>query len=137
MMEAALNTLPSWAAAGGGAGAGFFLLKFILEWIGGRVDKREEANTASAARLDAATYKLIETLEKRMEDLTTRLDLVENELVHCRAQHAQCEAELTRLRAAVQGLGDARQQAANIVAAEKAMDRTVAAIVHKAGEAAK
>lgn len=130
-MDASLHSLGNWAAAGGSAGAGFLLLKLLIEKVFSRIDKREAATIASAERLDAATYKLIESLEKRMTDLTARLDLVENELVHCRAQHAACETELARLKAIVQGLGDAKQQAANIVAAERLQDRSVARVVEK------
>jgi septal ring factor EnvC (AmiA/AmiB activator) len=118
-----LATLPSWAAAGGGVGAGFFFAKYALEWLGGRLDKREAAVAARDERLDVSTQKLIGTLEERMSNLTARLDRVEEELINCRAQHAQCEAELTRLRATVQGLGDAKQHAQSIIAAERLIDR--------------
>lgn len=134
-MEFSLSALGNWAMAGGSAGAGYLLLKLLIEKIFNRIDQREAAAAATSERLDEATYKLIKTLEDRMEALTHRLDHVEGELVHCRAQHAQCEAELSRLRAVVQGLGDAKQQAANIIAAERLQDRSVARITEQAKDA--
>lgn len=134
-VETMLEALPATAAAGAGAGGGFFLIKFLFEWAGGRLDKREAAAVASSERLDTATYKLIEKLEERMNALTARLDQVEHELTECRAQHAICEAELAKLRAVIQGFGDARNQAAAAVAADRLQDRSVAKIVHKLGDA--
>jgi hypothetical protein len=124
----ALEAIPTWIGGGAGAGAGFFALKWIFEWAGGRVDKREAAAVANAERLDSATQVLIQNLEDRMNSLTDRLDHVETELANCRTQHAQCESELGRLRAIVQGMGESRQQAAVIVAGERVIDRGVAAI---------
>lgn len=134
-METSLHSLGNWAMAGGSAGAGFLLLKLLIEKVFTRLDNREAAAVATSARLDQATYKLIEKLEERMNALTARLDQVEHELTECRTQHAQCEAELSKLRAIVQGFGDAKQQAANIVAADRLQDRTVARIVEKTKDA--
>ena len=123
-----VEAIPAMTGAGIGLGGGFFIVKFLFEWAGGRVDKREAASIATAERLDAATYKLIQTLEGRLNEQDARLNRVEGELIQCRAQHAQCELELGRLRAIVQGLGDVRQTAATIVAAERVVDRAVAKI---------
>lgn len=129
-----LQSLPGWLGLGAGGGASFFTLKWFVEWLGGRVDKREATLSAGVERLDTATQVLIKNMQTRMDDLTSRLSTVEHELAECRTQHAEAAAEVMSLRAMVQGLGDARQQAASIVAAERSIDRTVAAIV-KAGEA--
>ncbi len=122
-MDGILTALPNWIAGGGAAGGGYFIVLKFFEWVGGRVDKREAAVEASAVRLDTAMHKLLKNLEDRMQALTERLDTVEHELTECRAQHAQCEAELHRLKGIVQGLGDAKQQAQNIIAAERIADR--------------
>lgn len=124
----------NWAAAGGSAGAAVVIFKLLLDFISGRMDKTTEANVASAKRLDDATFKLIQNLEKRLDDLTDRLGRVEGELIECRAQHALCETELGKLRAILQGSGDVRQQAQNIVAADRLQDRAVAKIVGKVTE---
>lgn len=134
MISDLANSLPNWAAAGGGAGATLFALKLLFDFISGRLDKREAASLASAQRLDAATYKLIENLEKRLDALTERLAKVEGELIECRAQHAQCERELARLQAIVQGFGDAKQVAQTALSADRVMDRNVAKIVGKVTE---
>lgn len=128
-------TIPDWLTAGAGAGAGgamtVYLLKIILEWISGRVDKREAAVEASFDRLDKGTDKLIQRMQEQLQSLTTRLERVEAELVHCRDERARDQEELARLRGLVHGMGEAREQAAVIVAAERAGD----AIAKKIGGA--
>ncbi len=109
--------------AGAGAGGGYFVVLKFFEWLGGRVDKREAAVEASSIRLDTAMHKLLKNLEDRMQALTGRLDVVEHELTECRAQHAKCEAELSRLRGMMQGFGDVKQQAQVYIAAERLADR--------------
>lgn len=123
-----------WVGIGAGGGASFFTLKWFIDWLGGRVDKREATLDAGVQRLDLATQRLIENLQKRLDDVTDRMSIVEHELAECRSQHSEARAEVMQLRAMVQGFGDARQQAANIVAAERGIDRAVAAIMDKAGE---
>lgn len=116
-------TILNWATAGGTGGLVLFGLIKLLDFISGRMDKQGEANLASAKRLDEATYKLIETLEKRLDELADRLGRVEGELIECRASHAQCETELTRLKAIMQGWGDAKDHAQAIIAAQRLVDR--------------
>lgn len=100
------------AALGGGAGGGFFIVKWFVEMIAGRLDKRE-------ARLDAGADKLIGALEKRIETLTVRLDAVEHLLADCQRMHSKSEAEVLRLTALVEAQGEIRQRAAAVVAADR------------------
>lgn len=97
---------------GGGAGGGFFAVKWFAEWISGRLDKRE-------ARLDDTSAKLIAGLEKRIETLTDRLDAVEKMLAECQKMHAKSEAEVLKLRAIVDGKGEIAQRAQQVVAADR------------------
>lgn len=106
-----LSNVPAWASFGVGAGGGFVAFKFFLEWIAGRMDKRSDA-------IDAGTQRLIDGLEKRLTAVTERLDLVEKELADCKRRHAESEAEVLRLKAIMQGQGDARQHAQLIVSNE-------------------
>ena len=100
------------AALGGGAGGGFFIVKWFVEMIAGRLDKRE-------ARLDAGADKLIGALEKRIETLTQRLDAVEHLLADCQRLHSKSEAEVMRLTAIVEAQGEIRQRAQQVVAADR------------------
>jgi len=88
------------------------MIKWLAEFVGGRMDRRSD-------RLDASTDKIIKLLEARVDQLTTRLDLVEAELVDCQRKHAESEAEVMRLKAVMQGYGDARDAAQRIVAVER------------------
>lgn len=87
-----LDILGNTVGAGAGAGGGFFALKWITEYIGGRMDKR-------AAALDAGTQRLIEQLEARTNKLAERLDKVERELAECQAKHSLSEAKAVKLEA--------------------------------------
>jgi hypothetical protein len=100
------------AALGGSAGGGFFIVKWFVEWIAGRLDKRE-------ARLDAGADKLIDALEKRIETLTSRLDAVEHMLADCQRMHSKSEAEVLRLTALVEAQGEIRQRAAGVIALDR------------------
>lgn len=115
-----LGTIAAWGTGGLSAGAGFYLFRWFLEWFGGRVDKREEVVAASAARNDAATKQIIDTLQGQVREMRAEVDRIWSQLAECRDQHARAEAEVMQLRAMVQGYGDARQDAARIVAADRA-----------------
>lgn len=106
------------AALGGSAGGGFFIVKWFVEWIAGRLDKRE-------ARLDAGADKLIGALEKRIETLTSRLDAVEHMLADCQRMHSKSEAEVLRLTALVEAQGEIRQRAAGVVALDRLEQQAV------------
>lgn len=105
-------SLPGWLGASGVAGVGFAFTKWFLEWVGGRMDKR-------AAALDAGTQRLIEGLEKRLDSVTERLNVVERDLADCKLKHADAEAEVMRLQAMMQGYGDARQRVQTELSAGK------------------
>lgn len=113
-----MNTTPyiehvaAFAGAGGGAGIGFFAIKWFAEWFSGRSDKRE-------ARLDATSDKLNDLLERRIETLTDRLDTIESLLADCQRMHAKSEADVMRLTAIVEAQGEIRQRAAGVVALDR------------------
>jgi uncharacterized protein YPO0396 len=60
-------------------------------------------------RIDAGTQRLIQNLEKRLDAVTERLDQAEDDLAECKRLHAASDAEVMRLKATLQGYGDARQ----------------------------
>lgn len=92
------NSLMEVAASATGVGvsggAGFFALKWLVEYFGGRMDKR-------AAALDAGTQRLMERLEARVDELTKRVTTVEKELADCQSKHAESEAKAARLEALI------------------------------------
>jgi hypothetical protein len=110
------ETAASWGASGFGAGLGFFFVRWLAIFIAGRWDKKE-------AHLDAATKLLIEQLQVQVKSLIERLTYIERDLAECKRMHAQSEADRLRLEAMLQGIGDARQHAALIVADEKRKDK--------------
>lgn len=107
------NWLPGWLGAGAAAGGSFGVIKWVLEFVAGRIDKR-------TAALDADTRFVIDNLKSEVTRLSQRVDAVEEDLVECTRKHAAAEARALHLEAILQGLGDARQTAALIVASEKA-----------------
>lgn len=127
------NGILGWFASlvGGGAslGAGFYFIRWLVGLVFGRVDKREAAVDAGFDRLDKGTDKLITRMQEEIESLAGRLTKVEAELEHCREERIRDQEELARLRGLVQGMGEARESASLIIAAERAGD----AIVRKIG----
>lgn len=111
------STATEWGSAGIGAGFGFFLVRWMAVFAAGRWDKKE-------AHLDAATQLLIRQLQEQVSGLLERLSAIESDLAACKRLHAESEAQRLRLEGLMQGLGDARQQAALIVASEKAKDKS-------------
>ncbi|RIV79588.1 hypothetical protein [Pelagerythrobacter aerophilus] len=108
---------------GAGGGVGFFFVKWLFEFFGGRMDKQ-------ADRLDAGTNLLITQLQgqvtallEREKHREERLRVVEDELAECKRRHAESDAEVHRLKAIMQGRGEMRERAAVIVAAEKLEER--------------
>lgn len=117
-MIALAQGIGAFAAMGVGGGGGFFAVKWFVEWMSGRMDKRE-------ARIDGGTDKLIEALERRVEALTARLDQVETDLADCKRKHAESDAEVLRLKAIIDGKGEIAQRAQAIVAADRAEVRQI------------
>jgi hypothetical protein len=117
-------------AGGFSLGVGLAFCRWLLIFAAGRQDKRE-------AQIDEATQRLISGLERRLDEETKsrkaegeRRDKVEEELRgelgevkkaldECQRQHADARRELMELKGLTKGLGDAKQHAALIVAAEK------------------
>lgn len=89
-----LEVAASATGVGVSGGAGFFALKWVFEYFGGRMDKR-------AAALDAGTDRLLARLEKRVDELTKRVQTVEKELADCQSKHAESEAKAARLEALI------------------------------------
>lgn len=89
-----VDNVASASAVSVSGGAGFFALKWLVEYFGGRMDKR-------AAALDAGTQRLMERLEARVDELTKRVTTVEKELADCQTKHAESEAKAARLEALI------------------------------------
>jgi septal ring factor EnvC (AmiA/AmiB activator) len=113
------SDLANWIGGGTGVGLGIMLARAVargIAWLAtfitGRQDKRQ-------AQLDALTQELIETLRTEIRDVREELREVKTSLRECERKHAESEAKVLKLEATLAGLGDARQHAALIVAAEK------------------
>jgi hypothetical protein len=111
VLENILEALPTYFAVGAGGGGGFMAVKWLLEWVAGRLDKRE-------AVIDAATQNLIKGLETRLAGTEKRLTEVEDQLRSCQRQHAESEAKVLKLEALLQGQGEIKQLASAFVAAD-------------------
>jgi chromosome segregation ATPase len=114
------------AVAGGSAGGMFGLVMVAVRWaanfVAGRLDKKE-------AQLDASTQLLIQHLRDQVailvgdcRELREWRASAEKDLFECKQRHAESEAEVMRLKATMQGYGDARDKAQLIVSAEKRKD---------------
>lgn len=105
-------------AMGGGASFGFFVVRWLLSFIAGRVDKRE-------AQIDAGTKSLIQLLQNQVNELASQVTKFRADLDECKRQHDEARREVMELRGLLQGIGDAREHAQLIVskAANKKDDK--------------
>lgn len=126
----ALSTAVYGGTAGVGLGLALAFVRWLAVFIAGRQDQKE-------AHLDAGTARLIAGLERRIAEMTEREGLrerhlaereaawdrwreeVEQELADCRRRDAEKDGEIMRLRAILQGYGDAKQLAQLQIAADK------------------
>lgn len=119
----ALSTLAYSGMGGAGLGFSFLVVRWMASFIAGRSD-------AQAAHIDAATARLIEGLERRLDqEIETRRQLeaatqeelreLRLELAECNRRHADAEEEVSRLKGLILGVGDARNHAQLIIAADK------------------
>jgi hypothetical protein len=89
-----LESIASLTGLGASTGFGFYMIKWLVEYFGGRMDKR-------TAALDAGTDRLMKLLEARVDELTKRVSTVERELAECQSKHAESEAKAARLEALI------------------------------------
>lgn len=106
-----------------GLGSAFLIVRWIARFIAERWDKREAHLDADAALIDGKKNALIDRLESDIKRLTERMSAVEADLAECKRLHAEEYAKRLELEAIVNAQGEIRQQAALIVASEKAKDR--------------
>lgn len=107
----------------GGLGIWGLIGLIIIWWIRGMAERRRAANEGTTASA-AATAILIKHLTEEVERLgklvssqSSRITELEHKLLHT-------EGEVVRLKAASAGIGDAREHAALIVAAQMADKKT-------------
>lgn len=105
-------SIAQWAAGGGAGGLAFFGARWLMVFFTGRLDKRE-------AYLDKATADLFTRLQTEVKELRAEVTEARTQLEECQREHLATRRELSRLEGIVAGLGDAKQQAALIVAAER------------------
>lgn len=94
---------------------GLQFFKWLIKLATDRMDARE-------ARIDEAMHKLVEQLQGQVANLLERVTGAEARLDECQAKHAESEERYRQLLGTVNGLGDARQKAAAIVAADRVAD---------------
>lgn len=118
-MENFLNLAGTATAVTTGGGVGYFFVRWLFEYLGGRMDKKADRIDAGMDKLLAHLQAQIDSEREQREKLEKRLAKVEGDLAECKHKHAESEAEVARLKAAMQGYGDAREKAQLILASER------------------
>lgn len=90
----------------------------LIWWIRGMADRRRAENEGTTAGA-AATGVLIDHLTKEVERLAKLVATQSNRITELEHKLLHTEGEVVRLKAASAGMGDAREHAALIIAAEK------------------
>ncbi len=104
---------------GSGFAGAFFAIKWFMEYISGRMDRKE-------ARLDRIQNELIKQLledvaglKAENSSMRTDIDSLHKQLLACEKKHAQAEGEMARLRASIDSTGQVNQKVQQIVAANR------------------
>lgn len=118
-----VERIVAYSSVGIGGGAGYFFFKWLVEYLGGRMDRRAEA-------LDKGTQQLIDNLQKQVSVLVElregdlrRISQIEEDLQACKKLHAAADARVMQLESILQGKGDAKQYAQLLIAAEKEQNK--------------
>jgi hypothetical protein len=98
--------------AGSGVGFSFLMVRWLANFIAGRVDRKED-------RVDAGMRRLLEDLQGEVGRLKEECASLREGLADCHRKHFDSEEEVARLRGLMQGYGDARQLAQLNSAADK------------------
>lgn len=117
-------------AAGGTFGLTFVAVRWCANFIAGRLDRKEDRLDADIASLINGLKDRVDALTKSERELRTAAATdreefrkyqreTDEQLQDCRRKHAESEAEVIKLRAMLQGYGDARNLAQMNVAADK------------------
>lgn len=110
-------------AYGGGTGVGIAVglqfMKWLLMFFAGRLDKQQEHLDAGMQALLAGLRTEIDRMKAEAIQDRKETAAIREELRECEKKHADSEAKVTRLEAMMQGIGDGRQVAQLIIAAEK------------------
>lgn len=113
----------TWLSGGVGVGGGIVGGKWFLEWLSGRVDKREMAAEVMRKHLDGATGDIITMMSTQLDLLTKRQAHTDQLLEECREQHNIARQELATLRGLVHGMGEAKQIAQVALSADRLNDK--------------
>lgn len=113
------------AAGGFSLGGGLYMMRWLILWLTGRADRASADNDKQRAELDQSwkSYRLV--LEARLEKSDERIDRLEREVEACHRSKMETEADLARLRAYVDGEGQARQMGAVVAAHDRMLDRRI------------
>ena len=95
---------------GGSFGFVFLAARWLLLWLTGRHDRREDMIEAKDAALDERWAKYTKKIEERYDTLDERCQRMEAEVETCHADKRDLERRLAILEGFDQGLGDWRQE---------------------------
>lgn len=105
-----LGRLAQVAAAGGGFGGVLVFARWLINWLTGRHDRREDMIEQKDAALDERWAKYTKKLEDRCEKLEGRQERMEVEVEDCHRSKRELEIRIARLEGFDQGLGERRQE---------------------------
>ena len=101
--------LAKFAAGGGGFASVLVFARWLINWLTGRHDRREDLIEQKDAALDERWAKYTKKLEDRCEKLESRQERMEAEVEECHQSKRELESRIARLEGFDRGLGERRQ----------------------------
>ena len=102
--------LAKFAAGGGGFAAVLAFTRWLINWLTGRHDRREDLIEQKDAALDERWAKYTKKIEDRCEKLEGRYERMEAEVEECHQSKRELETRIAKLEGFDQGLGERRQE---------------------------
>lgn len=97
------------AAGGAGLGGGFYMVRWLINWLTGRHDLREAQIDKKDAALDERWAAYTKRMEDRVEVLEGKCTRQEVEIEDCHRSKRDLEYRVARLEGVDQGMGEVRQ----------------------------
>lgn len=118
MIPNVMSQLPAFIALGAGGGGGFYGLKWLIQWVTGRLDRRQQNLDSQQDALNSGWAEYRHTLEETVKGHAARIGVLEGQVRECREREIEWMALAKRLEAILQGLGEGHQDVQRRTSAE-------------------
>lgn len=100
-MQPFMGSLGTGAGIGAGGGVAFFAFKWLVEWISGRMDKKQERLDRIQDDIITGLLKDVERLKAEGGEMRCEIKALREQLNECETRHVEAERKVARLEATI------------------------------------